>query len=56
LCAVVALVSAACIPRDTTQITLAQEATASALGLTWELDFYRNSAYECGLSGDYTLN
>lgn len=45
----------ACIPRDATQITLTQESTASALGFTWELDFYRNTAYDCGLSGNYTF-
>jgi hypothetical protein len=53
--AVATLVATACIPRDTTQITLAEEHTANALGFTWELDFYRNRAYQCGLSGNYTF-
>ena len=53
--AIFALVASACIPRDTTQIALTQESAANALGLTWELDFYRNTAYECGLSGNYTF-
>ena len=51
----IALFSAACIPRDTTQVTLAQQHSANALGFTWELDFYRNNAYECGLTGNYTF-
>ncbi len=52
---VIAIVSAACIPRDTSQINLTQESTANALGFSWELDMYRNSAYDCGLSGNYTF-
>jgi hypothetical protein len=45
----------ACIPRDSTQIDLVQESTASALGLSWELEHYRNNAYGCGLTGNYTF-
>jgi len=54
-CVVGALIATACIPRDTTQIALIQEETANALGVSWEVDLYRNSAYECGLSGNYTF-
>ena len=45
----------ACIPRDTNQITRIQQSTANALGFSWELEFYRNTAYSCGLSGNYTF-
>ncbi len=51
----VALVGTACIPRDTSQIVLDREASVSGFGVSWELDFYRNSAYGCGLSGNYTF-
>lgn len=40
---------------DTSQIEVIQESTANALGVSWELDFFRNSAYECGLTGNYTF-
>ncbi len=43
------------VARDATRIVLDEERTASALGLTWELDFYRNPAYSCGKSGKYSF-
>ena len=49
------LIAAAWVSRDTSQINLIQESTANALGISLELDFYRNSAYECGLTGNYTF-
>ena len=54
-CLLIALAAAACIPRDTTQIVLDEERTLTNFGLTWELDYYVNNAYECGLSGNYSF-
>ena len=48
-------VTGACVPRDATQITRIQESTANALGNSWKLEFYRNNAYSCGISGKYTF-
>ncbi len=53
--AALALIAAACNPVDTSQISLEGERTSSAVGFTWEFDFYRNAAYDCGLSGNYTF-
>jgi len=55
VCVVGALIATACFPRDTTQIALTQEATANALGSSWEVELYRNNAYECGLTGNYSF-
>ena len=52
---VVAFISAACIPRDSDSVVLTQEETVSGFGQSWEVDFYRNPAYSCGLSGSYTF-
>ncbi len=41
--------------RDTSAIVRDHEETFFGFGLTWELDFYRNPAYACGLSGNYTF-
>ncbi|MCP4642941.1 MAG: hypothetical protein GY851_21020 [bacterium] len=43
------------VDRDSDSVVLAQEGINSGLGSTWELDFYRNLAYDCGLSGKYTF-
>ena len=43
------------VVRDTSAIVLAREGTNTGLGSTWELDFYRNLAYDAGLSGKYTF-
>jgi hypothetical protein len=40
---------------NTTSIVLAEEDVLTGSGSTFELDFYRNLAYECGLSGNYTF-
>jgi hypothetical protein len=48
-------VTGACIPRTTTGVALDDELTFSDFGGTWEMDFYRNTAYACGLSGNYTF-
>ena len=55
LIASAALVAMACIPRETSQIALTEEQTISMSGPTWELDYYVNDAYQCGLSGDYSF-
>ncbi|MFT4614548.1 MAG: hypothetical protein ACI9NT_001693, partial [Bacteroidia bacterium] len=39
----------------TDAISLDEERTLSGFGNTWELDFYRNTAYSCGLSGNYSF-
>jgi len=54
-CLVGALIATACIPRETSQIALTEEQTISMSGPTWELDYYVNDAYQCGLSGDYSF-
>jgi len=44
--------------RDIGSVVLAEEAEEDVLvssGSTFELDFYRNPAYECGLTGNYTF-
>jgi len=41
--------------RDTGSVVLAQEDVLIGSGSTFELDFYRNPAYECGLTGNYTF-
>jgi len=43
------------VDRTTSGIALADERTVSQFGSTVELDFYRNSEYSCGLSGNYTF-
>ena len=43
------------IERDIASVVLAGEDTLVGSGSTFELDFYRNQAYECGLSGNYTF-
>ncbi len=52
---VITVIATACIPRDTAQITLDAEQTLSDFGATWELDYYVNDAYACGLSGNYSF-
>jgi len=43
------------VNRTTSQISLEQQHTDTLLGGTHTFDFYRNEAYECGLSGNYTF-
>ena len=43
------------VERRTDAITLAGEQTLFSVGYTSDLDFYRNNAYSCGLSGNYTF-
>ena len=43
------------VERRTDAITLAGEQTLFSVGYTFDLDFYRNNAYSCGLSGNYTF-
>ncbi|QFU76251.1 hypothetical protein EY643_11585 [Halioglobus maricola] len=43
------------VPRTTSGIALADQATLSRAGMDFDMDFYRNSAYACGLSGNYTF-
>jgi len=43
------------VERDSGAVVLAHEETVNDGGNTWELDFYRNPAYDCGLSGNYTF-
>ena len=43
------------IVRDASQIVLNEEQTISMFGQTWELAYYVNDAYQCGLSGDYSF-
>ncbi|HBZ49104.1 MAG TPA: hypothetical protein DEO43_02160 [Halieaceae bacterium] len=43
------------VERTTKEIAMAGEQTITQSGFTIEFDFYRNSAYECGLSGNYTF-
>jgi len=43
------------VSRTSEQIVLARSETLTDFGLSWDLNFYRNTAYECGLSGNYTF-
>ena len=43
------------VQRTTDQIVLHDQEEIAVVGLTLESDFYRNYAYDCGLSGNYTF-
>ena len=43
------------VARTTDQITLVESRTLNRDGHSFELNFYRNEAYTCGLSGNYTF-
>ena len=43
------------VDRRTDAISLNEERTLNGFGNSWELDFYRNTAYGCGLSGNYSF-
>ena len=43
------------VSRTTTQITLVESRTLTLGVDSWVLNFYRNDAYTCGLSGNYTF-
>ena len=43
------------VDRTTNGISLAGQQSATRAGLDLDFQFYRNSAYECGLSGNYTF-
>jgi len=43
------------VDRRTDAITLAGEKILYNVGYTFDLDFYRNNAYSCGLSGNHTF-
>ncbi len=43
------------VSRTTGQITLVETRTLTVNGNSWQLNFYRNEAYKCGLSGNYTF-
>jgi hypothetical protein len=43
------------VSRTSEQITLAYLETTLNFGANTELEFYRNNAYECGISGNYTF-
>ena len=43
------------LTRTTSNITLAEEDNLSFQSNSVELDFYRNTAYTCGFSGNYTF-
>ena len=43
------------VDRTTSGINLAGQQSATRAGLDLDFDFYRNSSYECGLSGNYTF-
>jgi hypothetical protein len=43
------------VNRTTGGIALAGEQNVTQFGVDLDFDFYRNSAYECGLSGNYTF-
>ena len=51
------LLDDSCFPvtRDTDSIVLVQEGFLMVGNSSWELDFYRNLKYNCGLSGNYTF-
>jgi acetyl esterase/lipase len=51
-----ASVATACFPRTSGQIWLAEQQTISGDGVSIDVDFYRNPAYDCGLSGSYTFS
>jgi hypothetical protein len=48
-------VTGACIPRATDGIALANTESLPLQNNTLELDFYRNTTYACGLTGNYTF-
>ncbi len=43
------------VDRTTDAIVIVEGRTESLGGATYEIDFYRNNAYGCGLSGNYTF-
>lgn len=43
------------VDRSTDQIRLVESRTIEFNGNSWVLNFYRNEAYTCGLSGNYTF-
>ncbi|MFT6400278.1 MAG: hypothetical protein ACJAYU_005049, partial [Bradymonadia bacterium] len=43
------------VDRTTDEIAIVERRTESLGGATYEIDFYRNNAYDCGLSGNYTF-
>jgi hypothetical protein len=43
------------VKRTTKKIVLAAQDVTRSREDTWKLDFYRNEAYKCGLSGHYTF-
>ena len=43
------------VKRTTAKIALSESGEFKLEGNSWKLDFYRNSAYKCGLSGHYTF-
>lgn len=43
------------VKRTTKEIALVEESTAKSEKESWQLKFYRNNAYKCGLSGHYTF-
>ncbi|MBW2719270.1 MAG: hypothetical protein JRD94_12200 [Deltaproteobacteria bacterium] len=43
------------IDRNTASVVLAGQQTQPVAGATFDIQFYRNTAYGCGLSGNYTL-
>lgn len=43
------------VDRTTEKIALAQQGVIEDGADIWELDFYRNNAYKCGLSGNHTF-
>ncbi len=43
------------VKRTTEKIVLVEQDVMKFKNNTWKLDFYRNNAYKCGLSGNYTF-
>ncbi|MCX2976239.1 thrombospondin type 3 repeat-containing protein [Candidatus Marimicrobium litorale] len=43
------------VDRTTTGIVLVAEQSQVYFGIDFDFDFYRNTAYDCGLSGNYTF-
>ena len=43
------------VDRTANEIDLAGEQSITRAGLDLDIDFYRNSAYQCGISGNYTF-
>ena len=43
------------IDRNTASVVLAGQQTQPVAGATFDIQFYRNTAYGCGLSGNYTF-